>query len=213
MKKLRIIEALKNGFMILLKHPIIFVFAMLTYLPLLFFKMETAKHIIPLIIIHSLLRAFFIGLVIRFIYEVREKSISWQTLIKFVLSKYFLLIVTFTVYFIIVAIGVVALVIPGIILGIRLALCDYGILLEGEGITKSIKRSWIITKGNWWRLFAFFLIAMIPVIIFSMGKPLFSKATYSIISFLLSLFYFSWLQSSGVFVYLQLKDNQKKEQR
>ena len=208
MKKLRIIEALKNGFRILLENPIIFVFAMLTYLPSLFFKMKMTKQNIPLIIIYLLLKVFFIGLVIRFVYEAREKSISWQALIKFVLSRYFLLIVTFTVYWLIVGFGLVALVIPGIILSIRLALSDYGILLEGEGVNKSIKRSWIITKGNWWRLFVFSLIVMVPVIILSMTRSFFSKATYSVFSFLLSLFCSSWLQSSGVFVYLQLKDNQ-----
>lgn len=61
-------------------------------------------------------------------------------------------------YILIVALGSVLLIIPGIYLGIRFWFYDYFIVDKKAGATESLKRSWEITQGSVWNLFLFGLL-------------------------------------------------------
>lgn len=63
---------------------------------------------------------------------------------------------------IMVIIGFVLLVIPGIYLGIASSLTFFIIVHEHKGATDSIKRSFDLVKGNWWGVF-WFLFVMILI--------------------------------------------------
>jgi len=61
-------------------------------------------------------------------------------------------------YGVIVILGTILLIIPGIYLAIRLWFYDYFIVDRKAGIIESLRRSWRITQGNVWNLFLFFLL-------------------------------------------------------
>ena len=62
--------------------------------------------------------------------------------------KIFTLLIAGLIFTIIVIIGLVLLVIPGIYLAIRLSFFNISIVEEDAGILSSLKRSWEITKGQ-----------------------------------------------------------------
>lgn len=49
--------------------------------------------------------------------------------------------------------GLIALVIPGIYLMIRLGFAIYAITLESQSAVDGLKYSWNLVKGHWWRVF------------------------------------------------------------
>jgi uncharacterized membrane protein len=66
---------------------------------------------------------------------------------------------------IIVTIGFILLIIPGIILSIRLYYTYYLIIDKNLGFVEAIKKSWAITRGNTWNLFFFgVLIGLINIL-------------------------------------------------
>ncbi|MDR2775253.1 MAG: glycerophosphoryl diester phosphodiesterase membrane domain-containing protein [Tannerella sp.] len=67
----------------------------------------------------------------------------------------------YLIYSIIIAIGSVLFVIPGIYLALRLQFFMASIIDEDTGIIKSFKRSWEITKGHSMRLFVVMLIMLL----------------------------------------------------
>jgi uncharacterized membrane protein len=66
---------------------------------------------------------------------------------------------------VIVTIGFILLIIPGIILSIRLYYTYYLIIDKNLGFVEAIKKSWAITRGNTWNLFFFgILIGLINIL-------------------------------------------------
>lgn len=59
---------------------------------------------------------------------------------------------------IIVGVGFILLIIPGIILYIRLQFITYLIVEKNLGPMDALKRSWAITRGQGWKLFLFMLV-------------------------------------------------------
>lgn len=62
--------------------------------------------------------------------------------------------------FIVVVLGLVAFVIPGIILGLGFSLAPYLVVDRGLGPIGAMGESWRITKGHKWRLFLLFLVLL-----------------------------------------------------
>jgi len=205
MEKIKIGELLKSGFEIVVKRPVLLVLGLFVALPSLFMQENITSTTGILGLISFLINIYSVGLIVRFLYESVEKRPSWRELNKFVLSKYILLLITFAIYGAMVFVGSLLLVIPGVFLLIRLLLCDYGILLEDDSVIASLKRSWEMTKGNWWRLFTLFFVCILPSIVFSFLKDLFPSVIFSSISFLITIFVFVWSQSTFILVYLELK--------
>lgn len=208
MGKIKIGELLRNGFRILVENPILVVLGVVSNLPLILVEPKITTNMLW-IIIWFLLTPYFIGLSVKFIYDSREKKPSWGELSKFVLSKYLLLLVTYIVYCVSAFIGIVLVIIPGIFLLIKLIMCDCGIILENDGVIASLKRSWRITKGNWWRLFALLLVIYLPVIIFSIFESLFPKIVYALLTLLLTAYIFAWSQATFTLTYIKLREQVK----
>lgn len=62
------------------------------------------------------------------------------------------------VYGLIVGIGFLLLIIPGVILALRLQFFTYLLVEKGVGPIESLKKSWEKTKGNTWNLLLFWLL-------------------------------------------------------
>ena len=60
--------------------------------------------------------------------------------------------------FILVVLGIIALIIPGIILALGFIFSQYLVIDKGRGAIESLKESWRITKGHRWELFIFVLV-------------------------------------------------------
>ena len=85
--------------------------------------------------------------------------------IRFVLSKLVLLWALGLVVGIIVFVGLVALIVPGIILGIMFSLVIPVLLIEGRGVTGSMSRSRELVGHRWLKTFIVFLVLGIIVVI------------------------------------------------
>jgi hypothetical protein len=46
--------------------------------------------------------------------------------------------------------GLIVLIIPGIYIGVRLAVSTQALVVEGKGGTQAMRRSWDLVGGHWW---------------------------------------------------------------
>lgn len=204
MEKLKIKQTLKDGLVVLIKNPIIFVPAFFVSLLATISGMMSFLEKYTIIWFLGLPISLFLGaVIIRLVYEVREKQPSWNAIIKFVLSKYVPYSIALVIYFFVVSVPFI-----GIFLMIKLMFCPYGILLNNKGIINSFKTSWKITKGNWWRLLALDLIFVTPILISAMSSFWLPMNIFAIVYFLVSLFISPWMYSSLTFAYLLLKEKE-----
>jgi membrane-anchored glycerophosphoryl diester phosphodiesterase (GDPDase) len=74
-------------------------------------------------------------------------------------------LVASVIFTLIVAIGTVLLIVPGVYLALRLQFFFASMVDENTGIIASFKRSWEITKGHTFRLFVMLLIMLLISII------------------------------------------------
>lgn len=69
---------------------------------------------------------------------------------------------------VIVTLGFIAFIIPGIYLLFKFILAPVSSAVEKKSPLDALRRSWQLTRGNWWVLFAVFLILGIIVSILSL---------------------------------------------
>jgi len=84
-----------------------------------------------------------------------------------------------------------------IFIGVRLSFTPYIIADSNYSLVVSLKRSWELTKGNWWRIFFFPLsfVLWIFAIIFTLGLAMIYVGPYMAISY--GSFYNSLLEEHG----------------
>ena len=73
----------------------------------------------------------------------------------------------------IVILGILACIVPGVWLYVGLALAPPVLMLEKTTVSGSMSRSWELVKGNWWRIFGILLLTALLVTVVSMliGVP------------------------------------------
>jgi hypothetical protein len=81
------------------------------------------------------------------------------TAISRVLPRLGALIVAALLYTLIVALGFVALIIPGIYLAIRLYFVTQSVVVDGEAPTGALGTSWELVKDQWWLTFGSIIVA------------------------------------------------------
>ena len=69
----------------------------------------------------------------------------------------------------VVLIGLVLLIVPGIIAYVALSVAVPAMVEEGQGITESMERSAALTKGSRWRIFLLFLILVVAYFVLAAG--------------------------------------------
>jgi hypothetical protein len=209
MEKLKVGELLAKGFGVLVKNPSLLILGLITELPLLLVDQTITAKDVAGFVLWLLLCPYFIALIVKFVYDSREKAPSWQELNRLALGRYFFILPMYLIYFGLTLVGTLLLVVPGIYLSVRLVMCDCGIILEKEGIRASLKRSWTMTKGSWWRLFAILLACYLPNILFSLCVKLIPVLVVIPLSLLLGAAVFVWFQSTFTLAYLRLKEIEK----
>jgi uncharacterized membrane protein len=70
-------------------------------------------------------------------------------------------LIAYIIYMVIVALGTVLLIVPGIYLALRLQFFYAAIVEDNAGIIESLKRSWTMTKGHSLSLFILFLFMLL----------------------------------------------------
>jgi hypothetical protein len=64
---------------------------------------------------------------------------------------------------ILVLIGFIFFVIPGIYIAVRFTVASQAAVLERQSVTDSLRRSWNLVQGNWWRVFGIIIVVTILV--------------------------------------------------
>ncbi len=116
-----------------------------------------ALFVVSFIIFYAIIKASFENL--------NKREISISGAIVSVFKKFIPIFIATIIYAIVVIIGLVALIIPGIFLSVALFFYGHAILLNNKGIITSFKESRHIIKGNWWQVFALYLIIIIASIL------------------------------------------------
>lgn len=64
---------------------------------------------------------------------------------------------------ILVLIGLILIIIPGIYISVRFTVASQAAVLERQSVTGSLRRSWELVEGNWWRVFGIVIVVTILV--------------------------------------------------
>ncbi|MBP2642551.1 MAG: hypothetical protein H6Q67_438 [Firmicutes bacterium] len=106
------------------------------------------------------------GLIKKAAEQILEREISNGEAYRFGFRKSGKIFLSYLLYGIIVMIGLLLLIIPGIYLMFSFALARQALIIEGVGAWTALKRSRQLIKGSWWRVTWFiFLISAITIIL------------------------------------------------
>ncbi|MBT9151779.1 MAG: hypothetical protein DDT40_01975 [candidate division WS2 bacterium] len=156
----------------------------------------------------NLLITVFAGVVItKMAYDSSVGKPDMTEAISFSAKKFIPILATSILYGLIVSLGTVLLILPGIFLSIKLMLFMYFILFENKGILNSLSASWQLLKGNWWRVFALSFIWGTIMFVPATFIVYLGRTTETIVYFVLYLLWQAWLYSSFVAAYQHLRSN------
>lgn len=102
-----------------------------------------------------------------FVQAVRKIKPDFEFLIKGFMENYLNIILANLLVFALVVLGLFALIIPGIIIGCRLAFVSYIIMDKKLDPIEAVELSWRLTKGHGWQIF-FMGFVSIFIIIFGL---------------------------------------------
>jgi hypothetical protein len=106
---------------------------------------------------------------IRFVYDsLVGDHTSWQTTLSRVVSTFPLLVAAAVISGLIVVLGLIALIVPGIILGIMFILVPHSVIMERKGPISALSRSSELTSGNKWNILMFLAFWFVVLLLFSM---------------------------------------------
>jgi hypothetical protein len=88
--------------------------------------------------------------------------------LRYALGRTIPLLLCYIVFVIIVAIGTILLIIPGIWLATKLSMSFAALVFERKGPFSALGRSWKLTRDNFWRVFGTLLVVAIIVIVFQL---------------------------------------------
>lgn len=91
------------------------------------------------------------------------KPLSPMNAISLGMTSWGRLLVTYILNGLAVLLGLIALVLPGVIVGVRLAFADYICVLENKSATESIKQSWTQSQPYFWMLLQGFILIFLSL--------------------------------------------------
>jgi hypothetical protein len=107
----------------------------------------------------SMLYAFLIAPVFKyggdmiFVQAVRKTKPDFEYLVKGFMQNYLHIVLANLLVFALVILGLFALIIPGIIIGCRLAFVSYIVMDKKLDPIEAVELSWKLTKGHGWKIF------------------------------------------------------------
>lgn len=99
-----------------------------------------------------------------FVQAVRKVKPDFEYLIKGFMENYLHIILANLLVFALVVLGLFALLIPGIIIGCRLAFVSYIIMDKKLDPIEAVEMSWRLTKGHGWKIFFMGFVSIFIVI-------------------------------------------------
>lgn len=99
-----------------------------------------------------------------FLRAIRNEKLDLKEMFKGFKDNYLNIILANLIWFAIVGIGLVFLIIPGIILGCRLAFIPYLVMDKKMEPVAAVEKSWEMTRGHGWKIFWMSVIAVFLVI-------------------------------------------------
>ncbi len=121
----------------------------------------TISHLIVYYLLIFLVITFLSG--VAFLRIGTKKKMSIKKLLYKALRRYPALIGTTVLSSLIIAVGLIVLIIPGVYLGIKLSVAQVSSVLDDKNPIEAIKESWRLTNGNWWYIFALFVLFIIVI--------------------------------------------------
>jgi hypothetical protein len=120
-----------------------------------------------------------------FVQAVRKIKPDFEYLIKGFMENYLHIILANLLVFALVVLGLFALIIPGIIIGCRLAFVSYIIMDKKLDPIEAVELSWKLTRGHGWQVF---LLGFISIFIVIIGLILFIVGIFPAIMWISSSF-------------------------
>ena len=122
------------------------------------FMLAKMPMLMSVIFIASLLTfVFYIAMIYRIDNVANQRDDDFIEALVIGFKKFPAVLVAVILYTIVVMVGFIMLVVPGIILSLSLAFYIYFIVLDSLGGYASLKASHNLIKGNWWRTMTVFM--------------------------------------------------------
>ena len=201
-------RAIAESFAILKRHPVVLVpMVIAAVLMTLLYEYARRVEFQPAFTLHlfllSLVMLYLAGVLIRMVYDATRGEASLSDAARVVAGRYGILLVATILYVLIVGVGTIALIIPGVFLGFKLFYYDYAIVIENAGIIGSLKRGWEVVRGNWWRTFALNLIFGVPVSFLTFIAEFVPAPGAQILNFV-AVLGMGWLYAAFTIAFLEL---------
>ncbi len=98
----------------------------------------------------------------------RQESLEIKALVEKGFALLLPVVLASILYCLGIFIGILLLIIPGIYLTVAFCLYYFAVVIEERGPIEALKRSFNLTRGNWWRTFLILLIpTMIVMVLFT----------------------------------------------
>lgn len=137
-------------------------------------------------IVSWIANSFTTGITIKFTSDLLEKGqATLQTSFNFTLTKVLSLLAASLITGILIVLGFVALIVPGVILALMFSLVYPAIMLEGTGVLGSLSRSRFLVSNRWLKTFGLVLLLGIIVAILN-GIFVLIASPFDIVSPLIS---------------------------
>ena len=94
----------------------------------------------------------------------RDERVDIREVVDGFKTNYLSIVLANLLVFVIVGIGIVLLVVPGIVFACRLSFVPYLVMDKGMDPATAIEKSWTMTRGYGWRIFGMYLIAFFLVL-------------------------------------------------
>ncbi len=99
-----------------------------------------------------------------FVHAARKQKIDFKYLVSGFSENYIQIILANLLTFALVMIGIIMLIIPGIIIGCRLAFVPYLVMDKKMEPITAIEESWRLTKGYGWTIFAMAIVSFFIIL-------------------------------------------------
>lgn len=107
---------------------------------------------------------FYAGAVLRMNAVAEQRSMSLNEALSGAAWRLVPLLVFSLLYGLVVAVGLVLLIVPGVIFGLSLLFGSFIVLIEGKGPLEGMKTSHVLVWGNWWRTMMIVSVAVVVMI-------------------------------------------------
>ena len=156
----------------------------IVYLPMLIFmpflmsntqpppEAFTGGFFIAALVAGILSMAFYLAIIRVFGAIARDEPVSIGAALTAGLKRLLPMLIAAILYMIVVSLGMVLLIIPGMIVMLTLMFFSVAMVLDEEGIISSLSRSHKLVWGNWWRTATVLTVPLVIVFVMMMAVSL-----------------------------------------